>query len=85
MLQLMLDQLGLGVEATGYFDGQTSWALRRFQESAGLAPSGEFDDKTWVELREALDIASRENDKQLNYAVEAIRKPGLLNVIGGID
>ena len=85
MLQLMLDQLGLGVEATGYFDGQTSWALRKFQESAGLAPSGEFDDKTWVELREALDIASRENDKQLNYAVEAIRKPGLLNVIGGID
>ncbi len=85
MLQLMLEQLGLRVEVTGYFDGQTSWALRRFQESAGLAPSGEFDDKTWVKLREALDIASRENDKQLNYAVEAIRKPGLLNVIGGID
>ncbi len=85
MLQLMLEQLDLRVEVTGYFDRQTYLALRNFQDRAGLELSGEFDDKTWVELRDALDIASRENDEQLNFAIEVIKKPGLLNVIGGND
>ncbi len=85
MLQLMLEQLGLRVEVTGYFDRQTALALRSFQERAGLELTGEFDDKTWVELRSAIDIAARENDEQLNYAKELINKAGLLNVIGGID
>ncbi len=85
MLQLMLEQLGFRLDVTGYFDGQTSRALRNFQDRAGLELTGEFDDKTWVELREALDIAARENDEQLNYAIEAIRKPGLMNVTGGLE
>ncbi len=85
MLQLMLEQLGLRVEVTGFFDRQTALALRNFQDGAGLELTGEFDDKTWVELRDALDIASRENDEQLNFATEAIRKTGLMNVTGGIN
>lgn len=85
MLQLMLEQLGLRVEVTGYFDRQTALALRNFQDRAGLELTGAFDDKTWVELRRAIDVAARENDEQLNYAKELINKPGLLNVIGGID
>lgn len=85
MLQLMLEQLGLRVEVTGYFDRQTALALRRFQDGAGLELTGEFDDKTWVKLRSAIDVAARENDEQLNYAKELIKKPGLLNVIGGIN
>ncbi len=85
MLQLMLEQLGFRMEVTGYYDRQTYLALRNFQDRAGLELTGEFDDKTWVELRNALDIASRENDEQLNYAIEAISKPGLSNVSGGLD
>ncbi len=83
MLQMMLEQLGLTVEATGYFDEQTEQALASFQESVGIARTGVFNDRTWVELREALDIAARENDDQLNFAIEMIQKPGLQNVIGG--
>jgi carboxyl-terminal processing protease len=83
MLQLMLEQVGHIVEVTGYFDLQTSLALTTFQNAAGINGSGEFDDQTWVELREALDVASEENDEQLNYAVELINKPGLWTIIGG--
>jgi len=85
ILQLMLEQLGLRVEVTGYFDRQTALALRSFQERAGLELTGDFDDRTWVELRRAIDVAARENDEQLNYAIELINEPGLLNTIGGID
>ncbi len=85
MLQLMLEQLGYRVEATGYFDWQTSRALSTFQIYAGLESSGEFDDKTWVELRDALDVASREKDEQLEYAIEVIRNTGLWNSTGGND
>ncbi|MGM0651486.1 MAG: S41 family peptidase [Bacillota bacterium] len=85
MLQQMLEQLGLRVEITGYFDRQTALALRSFQDRAGLELTGEFDDTTWVELRSAIDVIAREKDEQLNYAKELIKKPGLLNVIGGID
>ncbi len=85
MLQLMLDQIGFPVEASGYFDLSTGIALTNFQIASGLPGSGKFDDLTWVELREALDLAARDNDEQLNYAVELIKKPGLRNITGGSD
>lgn len=85
MLQHMLAQIGYMIEITGYFDAQTSRVLSDFQGFSGLAQSGEFDDATWVELREALDTAAREQDEQLNHAVELLRKPGLGNIIGGND
>jgi carboxyl-terminal processing protease len=53
MLQIMLEELGYNVKASGYFDLQTSIALTTFQEDAGLIGTGKFDDKTWVVLREA--------------------------------
>jgi len=70
MLQEMLTQLGYEIEVNGYFDQKTADALTRFQVNAGLAGSGTFDDKTWIEIREALDLASREQDAQLNKALE---------------
>lgn len=85
MLQLMLEQLGYRIEITGYFDGQTSRVLSSFQINAGLERSGEFDDSTWVELRSALDIASRENDQQLDYAIEVIKNKDLWTIAGGND
>jgi peptidoglycan hydrolase-like protein with peptidoglycan-binding domain len=81
----MLEQIDYSIEVTGYYDVQTSLALSAFQTAAGLRSTGEFDDLTWVELREALDRASREQDDQLNYARELISKPGLMNIIGGND
>lgn len=83
MLQLMLEELGYNVKASGYFDLQTSIALSTFQEDAGLIGTGKFDDKTWVVLRESIDLASRENDEQLNYVIEMFDKPGLWTVAGG--
>lgn len=82
-LQKMLDLLGYDLDLTGYFDLSTALALTNFQLAAGLPGSGIFDDLTWVEMREALDNASREYDTQLNYAVEMIRKPGLWTITGG--
>ena len=83
MLQLMLEQLGYRIEITGYFSGETSRVLSSFQINAGLERSGEFDDLTWVELRSALDVASRENDEQLEYAIEVIKNRDLLTTITG--
>lgn len=83
MLQEMLEQLGYEVDSSGYFDDQTAGALSDFQLDLGLEPSGEFDDFTWVELREALDIASREQDHQLNYGLELLDKPELWTIGGG--
>jgi carboxyl-terminal processing protease len=83
MLQLMLEELGYNVKASGYFDLQTSIALTTFQEDAGLTGTGKFDDKTWVVLREAIDRASRENDEQLKYVIDMFDKPGLWTVVGG--
>jgi carboxyl-terminal processing protease len=85
ILQMILEQIGIRVEVSGYFDDQTARALSEFQIYANLRPSGEFDDQTWIELREALDIAARDQDAQLNYAIELINKPGLWTITGGIE
>ena len=84
-LQQMLEQLGYTVEITGYFDEQTSLALSAFQAKSRLVSTGEFDDQTWVELREALDQASREQDEQLNFALELIGRPDFLTILEGND
>jgi len=82
---MMLEQVGFSVEISGYFDLSTSVALTNFQLDSGLPGTGKFDDLTWVELREALDLAARDNDEQLNYALELIRKPGFWTITGGRD
>ena len=82
MLQMMLEQVGFPVEVSGYFDLSTSVALTNFQLDSNLPGTGKFDDRTWVELREALDLAARENDEQLNQALELIKKPGLWTITG---
>ncbi len=85
MLQEMLEILDYEIDVTGYFDEDTSRALSRFQVDAGLESSGKFDDVTWVELREALDVASREQDKQLEKALEILDQAELWENIGGND
>ncbi|MFO7951276.1 MAG: S41 family peptidase [Bacillota bacterium] len=83
MLQEMLELLDYEIDVNGYFDEMTSKALTRFQVNSGIESSGEFDDKTWVKLREALDMASREQDKQLKKALELLEKPELWENTGG--
>jgi peptidoglycan hydrolase-like protein with peptidoglycan-binding domain len=85
MLQMMLEQIGYQIEVTGYFDEQTVEAIKVFQQSAGIMGSGEFNDLTWVELREALDDASWEQDDQLNYAIDLFKKPGIWTLTGESD
>ncbi len=77
MLQEMLTQLGYQIEVNGYFDEETAAALTRFQVDAGLPGSGTFDDETWIEIREALDVASWEQDAQLKKALELLANPQL--------
>ncbi len=83
ILQEMLGLLGFEIEVTGYFDEQTFDTLTNFQVEAGLESSGMFDDKTWVELRSALDTASREQDKQLDKALQLLEQADLWNNTGG--
>ncbi|MDY6825934.1 MAG: S41 family peptidase [Bacillota bacterium] len=85
MLQMMLEQIGYTIDVIGYFDEQTTRALTDFQTAAGIKRSGVFDDQTWIQLREALDIAAREQDEQLNFALDLIHKPGLWNITEGND
>ncbi len=85
MLQEMLAQLDYDVEKSGYFDENTGQALTDFQVDAGISPSGKFDDLTWVELREALDVASREQDEQLNFGLELFQDPDAWNDHGGTE
>ena len=50
--QMMLEQLGFGpLEVDGEGGAQTRDALERFQESCGLAATGELSVVTLVELR----------------------------------
>ncbi len=72
MLQYMLEQIGYTLEVTGFFDDQTAEVLGDFQAYNSLPRTGVFDDRTWVELRNALDVASREQDEQLNFALELV-------------
>ncbi len=78
LLQQILQELGDdSVNASGYFDGATAGALRRFQRSASIPATGIFDDLTWIHLRENLDRVARERDPQLRAAVELLFSPEL--------
>lgn len=77
LLQNMLGKLGYAVDPAGYFDEATAFALASFQRDAGLTSTGIFDDLTWIELREALDLVSQEQDPQLQKAMELTLKPEL--------
>lgn len=74
LLQDMLAELGYSVSGTGFFDEATAVAMAGFQVEKGLDASGVFDDRTWLELREALDKTVRERDPQFHRAVELIRQ-----------
>ncbi len=85
MLQEMISQLDYEIEVSGYFDDLTGQALTDFQVDAGVETSGEFDEQTWVKLREALDIASREQDKQLNFGLDLLKDPEAWSNNGGTE
>jgi carboxyl-terminal processing protease len=83
MLQEMLVELGYEPGCGGYFDEATAAALGSFQTAAGLEASGNFDELTWVRLREAFEKIARERDPQLRRAVELIGQPGIWSDLGG--
>ncbi|HPU00384.1 MAG TPA: S41 family peptidase [Bacillota bacterium] len=77
LLQEILAEFGYRPGRDGYFDEATAAALRQFQKDAGLAVTGEFDDLTWLRLRQDFEKISRERDPQLRRAVELIGQPAL--------
>lgn len=83
LLQEMLAELGYKPGREGYFDEVTAAALSEFQAAAGLEASGEFDDLTWLQLRQAFEKIPRERDPQLRRAVELIEQPGIRFDPGG--
>lgn len=85
LLQEMLAELGYPCGAEGCLDKATAAALSSFQTAAGLEPSGEFDDLTWVHLREAFEKIARHRDPQLLRAIELIREPGERALLEGKD
>lgn len=75
--QIMLSGLGFNPgRKDGYFDRTTEKALKEFQASKKLKTSGLLDAKTAEALETSLidQIRNPKNDKQLNRALEEIRK-----------
>ncbi|NEU30203.1 S41 family peptidase [bacterium LRH843] len=75
--QIMLK--GLGFEPgrkDGYFDHQTTLAVRAFQQSNGLAENGQLDKETAAMLQQKIidQVRDKENDKQLQTAIDLIIK-----------
>ncbi len=83
LLQEMLAELGYQCGREGCLDEATSAALDGFQTAAGLEPTGEFDDLTWIHLREAFEKIVRQRDPQLHRAVELLKTPGKLALAEG--
>lgn len=76
LLQQMLSELGYKTGSKGYFDKATAKALGNFQSAAGLKATGEFDDATWLHLREDFERIARDRDPQLRRAIKLIKQPG---------
>lgn len=75
--QIMLSGLGFNPgRKDGYFDRSTEKALKEFQASKKIKASGLLDAKTAEALESSLieQIRNPKNDKQLNRAIEEIRK-----------
>ncbi|MFD2705589.1 S41 family peptidase [Salibacterium lacus] len=72
--QTMLQALGHNPGRTdGYFDEQTSEAVRSYQESAGELPvTGTIDEETAGRMNQDLmeKVQNRENDRQFNEALD---------------
>ena len=76
-MQIMLSGLRFDPDRTdGYFSEETAEALARFQESAGLAATGELNEET-VEMleRKVIEMMVKpENDRQLQEAIRVARE-----------
>lgn len=75
--QIMLK--GLGFEpgrVDGYFGEQTKTAITAFQRMNDLETTGEIDEQTAQSLQEKVieEMRNKENDRQLNTAIELILK-----------
>ena len=68
LLQKMLEFLGRELEISGVFDEQTLAALKGFQISHGLPPSGTLDDIVRERLRKSLAEKAAAVDEQLLFA-----------------
>lgn len=74
-VQEILQSLGFEPGRTdGYFSMQTEVAVRAFQQSSQIEPSGVIDRKTVASLEEAVakEVRNRKNDLQLRAAVKLL-------------
>lgn len=73
--QIMLKGLGLEPgRVDGYFGEQTKKAVTAFQRTNELPATGEIDEVTAKKLQERIieEVRNKENDRQLNTAIELI-------------
>lgn len=73
--QTMLKGVGFEPGRTdGFFDGQTEKAVKAFQQSNGLEPTGQIDKDTATKLQDNIikKIRDKQNDRQLQTAIELV-------------
>lgn len=73
--QQMLKALGYdGVSLNGYFDENTTKIVKQFQQDQALEVDGEISEGTTIKLIELLQSKIKENDTQLDKAIETLKK-----------
>lgn len=74
LLEEMLETLGYDITPSGGFDAETAETLKNFQVDSGQEATGVFDDVTWLSLREELERLVKEEDPQLQKALELLEE-----------
>lgn len=70
----MLSALGYDPgKVDGYFDESTESAVKKFQEASDIESDGVLTGKATTKLMEELRLKLKENDTQLNKAVESVK------------
>ena len=72
LLQNILKFLEYPLEVTGIMNGETIDALKLFQQTRGLQPSGLLDDLTRDQIRQVLQDRAEATDAQLQKALELL-------------
>ncbi|TXC93158.1 PDZ domain-containing protein [Metabacillus litoralis] len=73
--QQMLKALGYdGVSLNGYFDENTTKIVKQFQQDQALEVDGKISEGTTIKLIELLQSKIKENDTQLDKAIETLKK-----------
>ncbi|MBX6394787.1 MAG: peptidoglycan-binding protein [Alicyclobacillaceae bacterium] len=74
IMQYFLEALGFAPGRTdGYFSAQTAEALRAFQQSKNLPPTGILDEETAVALNDAIRAKEKETDPILQTGIRVLK------------